>query len=127
MIKAIILAIACMATIAFVALAVAPLVFIARATRDPVIVIENASSSSLEQIVCTLLANGTKWTERKNELERGRELEFSKSTSDLFILSMEYEFQGEPRHWQEGGVATPGETYRLRLGPQGDVSASYDP
>lgn len=121
------LTIAVIAIIVLVALEVAFVVLISRVAGDPVIVIENASSHPLRQIECTLFADGTTWTERRDGLEPNDDLEFSKSTSDLYIQSVQYEFQGELRQWQGGGIATTGETFRLRIGNQGEVSASYDP
>lgn len=121
------LAIAGTVVVILVVIVVAFVVHIAKTAGDPAIVIENASSNPLKHIVCTLSADGITWTERRDEVKPNEELEFSKSTSDLFIQSVEYEFQGKLRHWHEGGIATTGETFRLRIGPQGDVSVSYDP
>ena len=88
--------------------------------------ITNASGQTLTQIRCRLSADGATWTEVVDQLKPGEDVEFTRSTSDLYVLSVEYRFRGEWRQWREGSIATTGETLRLEIGRQGDVSVSYD-
>jgi len=105
--------------------ALAGAVFLLRAGLSPAIRVENASNHSLEQVTCTLFADGITWTEKIDELKPGESVKFTKFTSDLFVQSVKYRVQGEPRQWREGGIATTGETLILQIGDQDDVSLSY--
>ena len=120
-------------TLVFVAMTIALLaalvavsaIFFLRATANPAILIENAGEQPLEQMRCILSVDGIAWTERVDKIEPGEDVEFTRSTSDLFVQSLEYSVQGELHQWEEGGIAAKGETLLLQINDQGDVSTSY--
>ena len=88
--------------------------------------ITNTSNQTLTDIRCTLSADGATWTEVVDQLKPGEDVQFTRSTSDLYVLSVEYRFHGELRQWRQGSIATTGETLRLEISRQGDVLVSYD-
>ena len=113
------------AFVVFAAVAIGGGIYLAKHAANPAIRIENTSNQTLEQLRCTLFANGVTWVEKVNDLEPGESVEFSRRTSDLYIQKIEYRLQHEDHHWQQGGIATTGEALLLRIGNQGDVSVSY--
>lgn len=113
---------------ALIAVALLLVIVVSRTVADPRITIVNNSKQPLEQISCTLSdAAGNRWTKRVSRLEPGGTINFSESTPDLFIVSVEFQLQGKWCNWPDGGgIATPGEVLELQIDSQGMISTAYE-
>jgi len=78
----------------------------------------------LEQVTCTLSADGVIWVEQIDELKPGEYVKFTKRTSDLYLESLEYRVRGASAIYEEGGIACTCETLVIEIGDHG-VSTSY--
>ncbi len=94
-------------------------------TMSPSVRIVNASGQTLEKVRCTL-REGRIWTETIGELKPGESVEFTGSTSDLYVVSLEFHLRGSHRQCKDGGIATPGEIYVITVDGDGEVSADYE-
>jgi len=89
--------------------------------------ITNSTGDRVTDLKCVMSTNDLKqWTEQFADLNAGQSHQFSRHVSDLYIHSLEYRIRDVAYKWEEGGIATTGECYRLNINGAGKVSTSYE-